>query len=249
MPPNSLVGLPLHNVARRFAKIAFDVFVVIDIAEEADALAILAARVDEMFAFGHFAHFVFHEMPDGKDGFLQLPTINLREKIGLIFHWVGTCREPFAAVDPLGLRIMSRGDEGIIVTHFLVESAKFDEPIAHHVGVGCVAGAHLFHGVARHLVPIFAVAIHNFELAAIALGHGCRHLHILFAVAIPFALASHHGSPTRGAPHCCRHRPRGAVQRAALRVRYNRFSMYASLFPACLLMRFRPTFMRSKPKP
>ena len=70
MLPNSLVGFPLHNVARRFAKIALDVFVVIDVAEEADALAILAARVDEMFAFGHFAHFVFHEMTDGKDGFL-----------------------------------------------------------------------------------------------------------------------------------------------------------------------------------
>ena len=151
-------------------------------------MAILAACVDEMFAFGHFTHFVFHEMTDGKDGFLQLPTINLREEIGLIFHRVRTCCEPFAAVNPFGLRIMSGGNEGIIVAHFLVESAKFDEPIAHHVGIGRVAGAHLFHGVARHLVPIFAVAIYDFELAAIALSHGCRHLHILFAVAIPFAL-------------------------------------------------------------
>ena len=62
--------LKLNHIAGVVAEITLDVFIIVYLAKETDALRVLSLCVDEMFAFGYGAHLVFHIMPDGKEGFL-----------------------------------------------------------------------------------------------------------------------------------------------------------------------------------
>jgi hypothetical protein len=77
------------------------------------------------------------------------------------------------------------GNEVVVVAALLVEGAKLDEAVAHDIRVGCQSCAYLIHGVLRHLVPIFAVAVDDFELAAILMADGCRHLQVFLRGTVP----------------------------------------------------------------
>ncbi len=152
-------SLQFHNVARLLAEVAAYVFVIIDIAEEADALRVLALGVDEVLALGYLPHLVLLVVAYGEEGLLQLPLVNLREEVGLVLYRVGAGGEPFVSVYPLGLRIVAGCDEVVVVPHLLVEGAELDKAVAHHVGVGGIASLDFFHGVAGHLAPVFLVAV------------------------------------------------------------------------------------------
>ena len=102
-------SLQLDDISGIVAEITLDVIVVINLAEEAYALRILAAGIYKMFALGNGTHLVLHIMSDGKEGFLQLPVVDLGKEVGLVFHGVGTGGEPFLAVYNLGLGIMTCG--------------------------------------------------------------------------------------------------------------------------------------------
>ena len=80
-----------------------------------------------MFALGNGAHLVLHIMANGKEGFLQLPVINLGKEVGLVFHRVGTGGEPFLAVDNLSLGIMTCGYEVVVVTTLLMEYTQVNK--------------------------------------------------------------------------------------------------------------------------
>ena len=80
---------------------------------------------------------------------------------------------------------MARGYKIVVVAPLLVEGAKLYQPVAHHVGVGRQPGAHLIHGVARHLVPVFAVAVNHLEPAPVTGRHGSGHLQVFFRRTIP----------------------------------------------------------------
>ena len=123
---NLLAGFKLDNIAWFFAEITSYIFVVINVPKETNALRILAACVDKMFAFCNIAHFILYKMADGKDGFLQLPAVNLCEKIRLIFHGIGASYEPFLPIDNLSLSIMSSGNEVIVVPFLFMESTKLN---------------------------------------------------------------------------------------------------------------------------
>ena len=68
---------------------------------------------------------------------------------------------------------------------FLVEGSKLDQSVAHHVRVRGQSCAHLIHRVACNLIPIFLVAVDDFQLAAILMGNGSSHLQILLTGAVP----------------------------------------------------------------
>ena len=141
-----------------------------------------------MLVLGDLPHLVLHVVADGEERLLQLPWVYLSQEVGLVLHGVWTRREPFAPVYPLRLRIVARGDEVVVVAPLLVEGTKLDEAVAHHVGVGRESCPHLLHRVARHLVPVFPVAVHHLQPTTVALCHDCRHLHVLLRVAVPFLL-------------------------------------------------------------
>ena len=173
--------LYLYSVALALAEIHTEIVVVVDLAEETDALRILAARIDETVLQGDATHLLFHQMPDGEDGFLKLPLIELRKEVGLVLDRVGTGAEPFPAI-AVSLRsgIVSGGDEVVVAAALVVEGAELDEAIAHNIGVGSIAVADLLHRVVRHAVPILTVTAHNLKTASVATAEGGSHLKVFF---------------------------------------------------------------------
>ena len=83
---------------------------------------------------------------------------------------------------------MAGGNQVVVVPHLLVEGAKLDEPVAHHVGVGRIARLDFLHGVSRHLVPVFAVAVYHLQAASEPSGHSRGHLQVFLRGAVPFLL-------------------------------------------------------------
>src|SRR3712207_535716 len=153
-----LTGLQFDHIAGIFAKVAPYVVVVIDLSKKANALRILALGIDKMLALGYLAHLILHVVPYREERFLQLPIVYLSKKVGLVFHRIGACGEPFLAVDDFGLGIVARCNEVVIVPHLLIESAELDESVAHHIGIRRETGPHLVHGVGRYLIPTLPVA-------------------------------------------------------------------------------------------
>ena len=76
----------------------------------------------------------------------------------------------------------------IVVPHLLVEGTKLDEPVAHHVRIGRIAGLHLLHGVASHLVPVFLMTVYHLQLATILGSYGSSHLEVFLRRAVPLFL-------------------------------------------------------------
>ena len=75
-------------------------------------------------------------MTDGEKRLLQLPVVYLCKEVGLILHGVGTRREPLSALlVNLGLRIVTRSDEVVLVSALLVKRSELYESVAHHVRV------------------------------------------------------------------------------------------------------------------
>ena len=159
MPADALTCLDVDDIAGILAKIAADIVVVVDLSQEADTLRVASSRIDQMFAFGYLAHLFLTVVADGEERLAQLPVVDLGEEVGLVFYRVRTGGEPFLPVNPFRLGVVACGYQVVFVTCFLVEGTELDEPVAHHVGVGREARLHLLHGVARHLVPVFFVAV------------------------------------------------------------------------------------------
>ena len=185
---NLLARLKLKHIARTLAEITANVVVIVDLAKEADALRVFAFGVDKMLALSNGTHLLLHVVANGEERLAQLPVVDLREEVGLVLNGVRAGYEPFVSVGNLGLGIMARGYEVIVVPHLGVESTKLYQTVTHHVGVGGEAGAHLVHGVTRHLVPIFLMAVDNLKVATIASCHGCCHLKVFLRGAVPFLL-------------------------------------------------------------
>ena len=182
------------DVAGLLAEITAQVVVVVYLAQEADALRVLALGIDEVLLLGQTAHFVLHHVAYGEDGLAQLPVVDLCQEVGLVLDGVGTGDEPLAPLGVhLSLCIVAGGDEVVGVAALFMEGAELDKAVAHDVRVWRIAGPHLFHGVARHLVPVFAVAIDHLQPAAVTPRHDGGHLDVLLGGAVPlfFLLGSY----------------------------------------------------------
>ena len=142
-----------------------------------------------MLALSDLAHLVFHVMTYGEECFLQLPVVDLSQEIRLILHWIRTCTKPLQALLVyLRLGIMACSDEIVVLATLLVEGAKLDETVAHHVRIGGQTCSHLIHRVLGHLIPILLMAVDHLELAAILMRYSRRHLEILLAGTVPLLL-------------------------------------------------------------
>ena len=74
---DALAGLQLDDVAGLFAKIATDIFVIVDLSQKADALRVLAAGTHQVFALSNHTHLVLHVVANGEQRLLQLPVVDL----------------------------------------------------------------------------------------------------------------------------------------------------------------------------
>ena len=157
-----------------FAEVTAQEVVVVNFAEKADALAVLAVGRGEVCVVCQLAHLAFHQVAYGEHSFLDLRVRELCEEVGLVFDGVfGGGEEGCAAFDAR-CGVVSGGDAVVVVAALVVEGTELDEAVAHHVGVGGEAFAHRLDGVAHHVVPILLVQVDLFEAAAIFLGYiGC----------------------------------------------------------------------------
>ena len=89
-----IIRLAVDDLSRLLAEVLADVVVVVDLAEEADALTVLAVSGQQMFALGDGPHFGLGQMADGEAGFLELPRLQLCEEVGLVLHRVGAGAKP-----------------------------------------------------------------------------------------------------------------------------------------------------------
>ena len=181
-----LFRFQFQHFARVFAKKAADIIIIINLAKKANALAVFTFGIDKMFAFGNLSHLSLLVMTNGKYGLLQLPIVYLCKEVGLVFHWVGTRNQPFLAVNPFRLGIMSRCDEVVFVSALLMKCAKLNQSVAHHVGIGCKSRLHLVHRVACNLLPILLMAVNHLQFAPETFGYSSRHLQVFFGCTIPF---------------------------------------------------------------
>ena len=157
-----LTRFNINDITWLFAQEAPDVVVVVDLAQEADALRILTAGIHKVFSFGNGTHLFLPHVTDGEQRLLQLPVVELRKEVGLVLHGIRTRAEPLPAFFVnLRLGIMSCSDEVVVMTTLTVEGTELNHPVAHHIGIGCATFTHSIHRIARHLVPIVAMAVHH----------------------------------------------------------------------------------------
>ena len=110
----------------------------------------------------------------------------VRQEIGLILDRIRTGDKPLqTCLIDLCLGIVAGGNEVVVMSAFFIKRTELDESVAHDIGVGGKACPHLLHRVARNLIPVFAMAVDDLEVAPIFMGHSCRHLEILFRGAVP----------------------------------------------------------------
>ena len=96
--------LQLYDVARQLTQIATQVVVVVDLAQEADALRVFALGIDQVLALGNLAHFFLHHVTNRKERLLQLPVVDLCQKVGLVLDRVGAGAEPLSRGKGRGAR-------------------------------------------------------------------------------------------------------------------------------------------------
>lgn len=184
---NATTSLEFDDVTWVFTEVTTDVVIVVDFSQKTDALGVFAFGIDEVFTFCNLTDLVFDVMTDGEDGLTQLPVVDLREEVGLIFDRVRTGDEPFpASLIELCLSIVARGNEVVVMTFFFMKGTEFDQSVAHDIRIGGETCAYLFHRVAGDLIPVFTMTVDDFEVTAIFMGDCCGHLEVFFRGAVPF---------------------------------------------------------------
>ena len=186
---DTLTRFQLNHIARHLSQIATDIVIVTDLPQKANALRVLALGIHQMFALRYLTYLILHIVTNREECLTKLPVVDLSKEIRLIFYRVRTRAEPFL---PLfiyfRLRIMTRGDEVVVVTPLLIEGTELNQPVAHHIGIGRQTGTHLFHRVGRHLIPVFLMTVDDLEFTAKLMRHSRRHLQILLTGTVPLRM-------------------------------------------------------------
>ena len=147
--PSELAAAPLlENGSLPFPEAAGDEFAVVDLAEEADPLAVLAVLGRQSETGGQFADLLFLEVADREEQSLQLPLAEVRKEVGLVLDRVGGAQQNRPAVLPAEARVMPGGD-GVAISHPLEEGPELDALVAEDVRARCAPGPELAEGVVR----------------------------------------------------------------------------------------------------
>ena len=144
-----LAALVLAYLARRLAQVGAEEGVVIELAEEADALRVFPLHRRQPMPLGERAHLGLRVASDREEGVGQRGLRELRQEVGLVFVVVDRAqqlhrrRQLYRRVArrqrrrvARGARVVARGDGGKVAADSLVEDAKLDARVAQDVGVG-----------------------------------------------------------------------------------------------------------------
>ena len=115
--PDATTCLEFDDIARVLSEVATDIVVVVDFSQKADALGVLALGIDQVFTLRNLTHLIFHIMAYRKNGFTQLPVVDLRQEIGLILHRIRTGDKPLqTCLIDLCLGIVAGGNEVVVMS-------------------------------------------------------------------------------------------------------------------------------------
>ena len=174
----------LNDGTGAFAQMAADEIVVVDLAQEADALAVSTMGIGQVGILGNAAHLVLGQRADGEHDMLQLLVGNLRQEIGLVLDRVNRRGQIFHTIYNLGSRIMPSCGHVKVLTPPLLKKTELDHAVAHHVGVGretCLDGAQ---GVFHHMIPVLLMQRHHLKRQAVAMCDEGTHLDIFLGTAV-----------------------------------------------------------------
>ena len=208
-------GLDFYHRSFPFAQETAYEIIIINLSQETNALTIPAFGRWQTLRFRNAPHLFFHQVAHRKHQLCHLQTVNLRQKVRLVFHGVACRTQPYLTV-PLAYRgIMSRGDFVVPVSHLLFKASEFDKLVAHHVRIRSQSPPGTLHGVAHHKFPILLLQVHHLKVQAVTACRSRRKLYVLLGrTAQPFVLhsylnikqirlISHFANPVDG--HCAVH--------------------------------------------
>ena len=152
-----LACLQLDDVALLLAQMAADEVVVVDFAQEAYSLAVLAVGVGQFRLLRYAPHLLLRHRADGERQVHQLLVGNLREEVGLVLHRGDRRGEIFAPVDNGGRGVVSGGCYVEVLAPTLLEVAELYHLVAHHVGVWRQPASDGAQRIFHHVVPVFLV--------------------------------------------------------------------------------------------
>ena len=118
-------------------------------------------------------------MPYREERVAELFVAELREEVRLVLDWVFCCAEPHLAISHDVCGIMTRRDVIVVVSHLLLERAKLDESVAHHVGIGRQSFLDALDSIAHDLFPILFLKVSHLELQPILSSRSLRQLDVL----------------------------------------------------------------------
>ena len=181
---NDLARFALYHLAFALAEQHAQVVVVVNLAKEADALAVAAVGRCQVFAVGNVAHLVLEQMSDGEAELLCLHIGQLRQKVGLVLYGVGgRCQVELAVGVVVGLGIVAGGNVVVGIASLLLKGAKLDEAVAHYIGVGREAALDTLHHIGCDAVVVFLLQVDNVELQSVAFGSECGEFDVLLGSA------------------------------------------------------------------
>ena len=162
-----------------FAQEATQEIVVVYLAQETDALTVLAACRGQSCPYGNIAYLLLHQVSDGEDGVCKLFVRKLRQEVRLVLHRVFGCPQPNQSTlfDTLG--IVSCGNKVVILAYALFEGSELDKAVAHDIGIGGQPLLHSLYGIAHHLFPIFFLQVGDLQLQAVFASGGLRQFNVL----------------------------------------------------------------------
>ena len=180
--------LQLDDGAGTLAQVASDEVVIVNLAQEADTLAVTAMSIGQAHLLGDAAHLLLGHVAYGEHDMAQLLVGDLCQEIGLVLDGIDCRGQVFHAVDDTGCGIMARRRHVKVFAPTLLKEAELDHAVAHHVGVGREAGLDGAQGILHHVIPVLLVQRHHLERQAVAVSDEGAHLDVLLGAAIALVI-------------------------------------------------------------
>ncbi len=128
----------IDDGARPVGDVFGEELVDIDLAEEADALAVPFSGIDEAMLMSDFADLGFGKLADGEEGAGNLRLAEKGEKIALVLVRIAAFEEGGGAVGEVAPAAVMPGGDALkpVAESPLEEDAEFHIAVAEHIGVG-----------------------------------------------------------------------------------------------------------------
>ena len=174
-----LACLYVDDLALLLTHEAAQEIVVVDLSQEADALAILASGTGQLGIDGYLSYLFLHQSAQRKDGVLQLVIGELCQEVGLILDRVNGCSQPHHIVLPDIRGIMAGGNMVVGMSDALLKGSELDKTVAHHVRIGRQSLLDTFHGITDHQIPVFLLQVGHLQVKSILARCSLREFDVL----------------------------------------------------------------------